>query len=236
MRKRWFGAGLLLTVLVGCAGTQPVQKPQPLNTDEEKTLYALGLVLGKNISVFSLSPTELDLVKRGLSDAITGNKPEVELETFGPKIDELAKTRGKVRAEKEKGGAQAFLDKASKEPGAVKTDSGMIFFSITEGTGALPTATDTVKVHYRGTLTDGTEFDSSYKRNEPASFPLNQVVPCWTEGLQKVKVGGKARLVCPAAIAYGDEGRPPVIPGGATLNFEVELIEIQAPAPIEAPK
>jgi FKBP-type peptidyl-prolyl cis-trans isomerase FkpA len=96
-----------------------------------------------------------------------------------------------------------------------------------EGTGATPKATDTVRVHYRGTLTDGKEFDSSYKRNEPVEFPLNQVISCWTEGVQMMKVGGKARLICPAATAYGDAGRPPVIPPGATLIFEVELLGVQ---------
>jgi FKBP-type peptidyl-prolyl cis-trans isomerase FkpA len=101
----------------------------------------------------------------------------------------------------------------------------LIYREVSAGSGASPQATDTVKVHYRGTLIDGTEFDSSYKRNEPAQFPLNQVIPCWTEGVQKMKVGGKARLVCPSSIAYGDQGRPS-IPGGAALLFDIELLEI----------
>jgi FKBP-type peptidyl-prolyl cis-trans isomerase FkpA len=121
---------------------------------------------------------------------------------------------------------ESFLDKAAKEPGAVKTPSGLIYTEVEPGSGPSPLATDTVKVHYRGTLMDGTEFDSSYKRNEPAEFPLNNVIPCWTEGVQRMKAGGKARLVCPANIAYGPEGRPPVIPGGATLIFEIALIDV----------
>lgn len=104
--------------------------------------------------------------------------------------------------------------------------SGLIYKELTKGTGPSPVATDTVKVNYRGTLPDGTEFDSSYKRNEPAQFPLNQVIPCWTEGVQKMKVGGKSKLVCPAGIAYGPDGRPPVIPPNATLVFEIELLSI----------
>ena|ERR1700733_898384 len=121
---------------------------------------------------------------------------------------------------------QAYLDKAAAEPGAVKTASGLVYRELRAGTGASPSASDTVKVNYRGTLVDGTEFDSSYKRNEPISFPLNGVIPCWTEGVQKMKVGGKSQLVCPSSIAYGDRGSPPVIPGGATLIFEVELLGI----------
>lgn len=121
---------------------------------------------------------------------------------------------------------ESFLDKAAAEPGAVRTSSGLIYRELTPGNGPSPSATDVVTVNYRGTLTDGTEFDSSYKRNEPAQFPLNRVIPCWTEGVQKMKVGGKAKLTCPAAIAYQDRGAPPTIPPGATLVFEVELLKI----------
>jgi FKBP-type peptidyl-prolyl cis-trans isomerase FkpA len=120
----------------------------------------------------------------------------------------------------------AFLEKAAAEPGAIKTASGMVYREITPGTGPSPSASDMVTVNYRGALTDGTEFDSSYKRNQPAQFPLNQVIPCWTEGVQRMKVGGKSQLVCPSDIAYGDGGRPPTIPGGATLVFEIELLSI----------
>jgi FKBP-type peptidyl-prolyl cis-trans isomerase FkpA len=123
-------------------------------------------------------------------------------------------------------GSQAYLEKAAAMPGAIRTASGMVYRELEAGRGPSPKATDEVKVHYRGTLVDGTEFDSSYKRNEPATFPLNQVIPCWTEGLQKMKVGGKAQLVCPSGIAYGDRGSPPEIPGGATLIFEIELLGI----------
>jgi FKBP-type peptidyl-prolyl cis-trans isomerase FkpA len=122
--------------------------------------------------------------------------------------------------------SKAALDKAAAEPGAVRTESGLVYRELTTGTGESPKPTDTVTVHYRGMLVNGTEFDSSYKRNEPAGFLLNRVIPCWTEGLQKMKVGGKSRLVCPASLAYGDRGAPPSIPGGATLIFEVELLGI----------
>ncbi len=114
----------------------------------------------------------------------------------------------------------------AKEKGAVVTPSGLVYLSLKEGTGASPTAADTVKVHYKGTLANGTEFDSSYKRGEPAQFPLGGVIPCWTEGVQRMKLGGKAKLTCPAAIAYGSRGAGGVIPPNATLQFEVELIDI----------
>jgi FKBP-type peptidyl-prolyl cis-trans isomerase FkpA len=115
--------------------------------------------------------------------------------------------------------------KAAAAPGAVKLPSGLVYRELKAGTGASPKATDKVKVHYRGTLINGKEFDSSYKRNAPAEFPLDGVIKCWTEGVQKMKLGGKSALVCPADIAYGDGGRPG-IPGGATLLFDVELLGI----------
>jgi FKBP-type peptidyl-prolyl cis-trans isomerase FkpA len=120
----------------------------------------------------------------------------------------------------------AYLEQAAAEPGAQKTASGLIYRELTPGNGPSPTAANTVRVHYRGTLVDGSQFDSSYDRNQPAEFPLTGVIPCWTEGVQKMRVGGKSKLVCPAEIAYGAAGRPPAIPGGATLVFEVELLGV----------
>ena len=116
---------------------------------------------------------------------------------------------------------------AAKEPGAVVTASGLVFRSLKDGTGPSPTATDTVKVHYRGTFPDGREFDSSYKRNEAIEFPLSGVIKCWTEGVQKMKVGGKAKLTCPPSIAYGERGAGTAVPPNATLHFEVELLGIK---------
>jgi FKBP-type peptidyl-prolyl cis-trans isomerase FkpA len=198
-------------------------------TDEQKTIYALGLSIHRSLSQFDLSPSEVDLVKQALTDA-AAKKPALDLSTWGPKIQGLAQTRTARVAEQQKTASRAYLEKAATEPGAVKTDSGLIYREISAGSGASPSATDTVKVNYRGTLVDGTEFDSSYARNEPAQFALNSVIACWTEGLQKMKVGGKAQLVCPSDIAYGDAGRPS-IPGGATLIFEIELLDIVAAAP-----
>jgi FKBP-type peptidyl-prolyl cis-trans isomerase FkpA len=122
--------------------------------------------------------------------------------------------------------ADATLEAAAKDAGAVVTASGLVYKSLKDGTGASPKASDTVKVNYRGTFPDGKEFDSSYKRNKAIEFPLGNVIPCWTEGVQRMKVGGKAKLTCPAAIAYGSRGAGGVIPPNATLLFEVELLGI----------
>ena len=217
----------LLAVLAVLVAAAPARAggPEP-KTDDEKTLYALGLALARNVGPFTLTEKELDLVKAGLTDGVLNRKPQVDLETFGPKIQTLAQARAAASAETEKKASQAFLEKAAAEKGATKTPSGLIISEIKPGTGDLPKPTDTVKVHYQGTLIDGTVFDSSIKRGEPATFPLNGVIKCWTEGLQRMKVGGKGRLVCPSDIAYGDRGSPPTIKPGATLVFEVELLDI----------
>jgi FKBP-type peptidyl-prolyl cis-trans isomerase FkpA len=194
-------------------------------TDDQKTIYALGLSMYRSLAPFDLAPAEIELVKRAFSDAIAG-KPAIDLNEWQGKIPALVQSRSARGAEKEKANAKIYLAKAAEEPGVVKTGSGLIYKDLQPGTGASPQASDTVKVNYRGTLIDGTEFDSSYKRNQPAQFPLGSVIRCWTEGVQRMKVGGKARLVCPSDIAYGDVGRPPTIPGGATLIFEVELLEV----------
>ena len=207
------------------SGTAAKSTGPALSTDEQKTIYALGLQVYRSLAQFDLSPAEVELVKRAIGDAAAG-KPAVDVNEWGPKFQAFEQARAARVAEKQKTASNAYLAKAAAAPGAKKTDSGLIYTDLRHGTGASPSASDTVKVNYRGTLIDGTEFDSSYKRNQPAQFPLSGVIRCWTEGVQKMKVGGKARLVCPSGIAYGDKGHPPVIPGGATLIFEIELLEI----------
>jgi FKBP-type peptidyl-prolyl cis-trans isomerase FkpA len=210
---------LLVMPVAAPAATQP-------KTEEDKTFYALGLAISQNLAVFNLSEAELEMLKAGLTDGVLGNPHAVELPAYGPKLQELQRTRTAATAAKEKKAGEAFLAKAAAEKDAIKTPSGAVVTILRAGTGDSPQATDKVKVHYHGTLTDGTVFDSSVQRGEPITFPLNGVIRCWTEGLQQMKVGGKARLVCPPDTAYGDRGSPPRIKPGATLVFEVELLEI----------
>ncbi len=200
-------------------------------TDEQKAFYALGIGMSKQlVQLQPLTPDEIQFITMGLADALANKPPKADPETYGPKLREIAQARMKTAGEEQKKKGAEFIEKAAKEKSAKKTESGLVYQETTPGTGEQPKATDTVKVNYRGTLIDGTEFDSSYKRNQPATFPLSGVIKCWTEGLQLMKVGGKSKLICPSDIAYGDRGSPPLIKPGSTLVFEVELLSIEAPA------
>ena len=229
MRHPLFSLALL--ALVACSPTEP---PAPaasaqsgdLSTDQDKTLYAIGLVLGERVAQFKLSSDELDVVSQGLKDVALGNDPKVELEVYGPRIQALMEERMQAVAVAEKQASDAWVAEQAAQPGAQRSATGVVVIPMTEGTGANPTADSTVRVHYHGTLRDGSVFDSSVQRGEPISFSLNGVIPCWTEGVQKIKVGGKSKLVCPADTAYGDQGQGS-IPGGAALAFEVELLAIE---------
>ncbi|MBI5848234.1 MAG: FKBP-type peptidyl-prolyl cis-trans isomerase [Nitrospirae bacterium] len=196
-------------------------------TEEQKTLYAIGLSVAKSLVPFSLTPAELEFVKQGLTDAITGSKPGIELSAYNTRIQEMARARRKVQGEKLEPENKAALEKVAAEKGAVKTASGLVYLSLREGTGTGPMAADTVRANYRGTLPDGREFDSSAKRGKPLEFKLESVIKCWSEGLQMMKPGGKAIIACPAALAYGDIGAGDLILPGATLTFEIELLEVK---------
>jgi len=216
----------VLALVLGAALATPAAA-QELKTDEQKTLYALGLILSQNLASFSLSAADLDLVKAGMTDGILKKDPKVTLEDWGPKIQGLQTSRLAVAAAAERKTGETFLAKAAAEKGATKTASGLIITTLTAGMGAAPKASDKVKVHYQGTLADGTVFDSSVQRGEPITLPLTGgIIKCWSEGVPMMKVGGKSRLVCPPDLAYGDQGRPPRIKPGATLVFEIELLEI----------
>jgi FKBP-type peptidyl-prolyl cis-trans isomerase FkpA len=220
MKVKVFCLAALLSI--GLSGARAAD----LANDEQKSLYALGVAISQSLNDFALSESDLEIVKSGLSDGVLKRTLKVDMQTYKPKIQQLVQSRAAVVAEKEKKAGAAFLAKAAAEPGVKKTASGAIVTVLKEGKGPSPKAADTVKVHYQGTLVDGTVFDSSVQRGQPATFPLGNVIKCWAEGVQEIKVGGKSRLVCPSDIAYGDRGSPPAIKPGATLVFEVELLEI----------
>lgn len=219
---------LLLCAALACA-IPTIAAAQELKTDDDKGFYALGFNLSQQLSMLNLTPEEFATVKAGFEDGALKKEPKTDVKDNFAKMQQKLRDRisanATATAAAEKKVGLEYRDKAAKEKGATKTASGMVFQEIKAGTGEQPKATDKVKVHYTGMLTDGTVFDSSVQRNQPATFPLNGVIKCWTEGLQKMKVGGKAKLVCPSDLAYGDRGRPS-IPPGATLVFEVELLEI----------
>jgi FKBP-type peptidyl-prolyl cis-trans isomerase FkpA len=212
---------------------QPGGKPDPKAakvTPDNSTLYALGALAARNLTELSLTPAQVAMMERGMADALAGKKLAVDVAAYEPKVQEFAKAKVAAAGEARKAREANVAAEYAAKPGAVKTPSGLVYIPVKAGTGASPAATDKVKVNYEGKLVDGTVFDSSYKRGQPVEFGLNQVIPCWTEGVQKMKVGGEATLVCPPSIAYGERGAPGAIPPNATLVFKVELLGV-APVP-----
>ena len=201
----------------------------------DKTLYALGVLVSRNFATFQLTEAEFARVRAGLVDGFH-NKPEAATaDTELPQIQALQRTRMAALTQHQKEIGQAYLDKAVSAPGATKTASGMVYTRLTEGSGPSPLRTDTIKATYEGRLIDGTVFDSSAQHGgQPTAFPVGNIIPCWTEALQLMKAGGKSRVVCPPALAYGDRGRPPKIMPGATLVFDIELVSIEPPPPAAA--
>jgi FKBP-type peptidyl-prolyl cis-trans isomerase len=204
-----------------------------LETQSEKASYAIGLEMGASLHAFS-SDLDLPSLIQGITDTLTDRTVLMESADARAAVMEFARAaqegmneRRTEMAEKNLVEGQAYLASNGDRDGVVTTATGLQYEVITAGDGASPTATDQVTVHYRGTLIDDTQFDSSYDRNEPATFPVNGVIPGWTEGLQQMKVGGKSRLVAPSELAYGEAGSGPVIGPNATLVFEVELLSIQ---------
>jgi FKBP-type peptidyl-prolyl cis-trans isomerase len=218
----------------GTAEIAPPAKPAP-TTQESLARFSYGLgfyQIGKQMKEAEVQ-LDVGLLSQGVQDALNGTNAkytEDELRDAGEVLQKMVAERMEAK-EKEAGAkaeseGKAFLEANKAKPGVKTTASGLQFEITKEGTGATPKPTDTVKVHYTGTLIDGTKFDSSVDRGEPAEFPLDRVIPGWTEGLQLLKVGGKAHLVIPSALGYGERGYPPKIPGNSTLVFDVELLEI----------
>ena len=229
---------LLLVMFVACgkAASESAVKPlksQDLDNQKKKVSYAIGLDIGKNFKERAMD-LDMDILIQGLRDAQGSGQPLLGSEEIQKVMTQFQQDMMKVEQEKRSGQAQvnkakeeAFLKENAKKPGVKVTASGLQYMVISNGTGPQPKATDTVKVHYRGTLLDGTEFDSSYKRNQPAVFPLNGVIKGWTEALQLMKVGSKWQVFLPASLAYGEHGAGQVIGPNATLIFDVELLGIE---------
>ena len=220
-------AAALILALPACAAEPKPAAEVKLDTEDAKILYAIGYAVSqRGVATLKLNEAELETVKAGFADGALGQKGKIDMDVYGGKLNEWAQARITAGAGENKKTGVAFLEKTAKEEGIKKTGSGLLYKMVKEGTGPTPTPTDRVKVHYTGTLIDGTVFDSSVKRDTPAEFGLNQVIPCWTEGMQFLKTGGKIKLYCPADIAYGDRATGS-IPPGSTLIFDVELLEVR---------
>ena len=229
------------TPAVHNAGEQKAASAQSevSGAEEAKTLYALGVLISRNLQDFQLTPEEFERVKSGLIDGFNHRADQVDLALDTPKVQALRRTRMARTVELRVKDGQAYLDKAAALSGARKTASGLVMVPIKPGAGAKPTKDDAVLVRYQGKLIDGTIFDAS--KSEPVKFGLTAVIPCWMEALPLMKIGEKSRIVCPPNLAYGLHGAPPKIASQSTLDFEVELVAIapasaSAPPPAQAPQ
>ncbi|HXV75845.1 MAG TPA: FKBP-type peptidyl-prolyl cis-trans isomerase [Candidatus Polarisedimenticolaceae bacterium] len=219
--------GALLFAFAGAGAADPA-------TEDQKLLYALGMALAAKVPAFDPTTEEIAMIQAGITDHLQGNEHKVDMAVYAAKLDAFMQGKMAAVADREKTAGAKFRDEMAAKDGATKTDSGMIYFELQPGNGAQPTASDTVRIHYHGTRVDGTVFDSSVERKEPVEFAVNGVVPCFAEGLTKMKVGGKNKIVCPPELAYGDRGYGGIKPG-STLVFEVELLEVVQPQPAATP-
>lgn len=226
---------LATCLLVAFAAVGAVWAADPeLKTDDDKTIYAIGLFLAQRnqLGAFAFTPAEVEVLKAGVSDGALGVTPKIDLQSYMPKVQAMAQKRitatqtATAAAEKKKG--KEYMDKiTAAKPGIKKIPSGVLMDITAEGTGKNPVPTDRVKVNYKGTTIDGHVFDSSEKHGGPYETVVNgDIIKCWTDALVYLKPGGKATVYCPPDTAYGDQGRGAEIPPGATLIFDLELVEI----------
>lgn len=216
--------------------------PSDLQSDAQKFGYAIGVDIGKSLSPVK-DDVDIDALVKGLEETVAGKEPRMSDETREKVKTEISSKLQKKQMEERlaKAGAAKeagakFLEENGKREGVKTTASGLQYEIITEGAGESPKKEDNVTVHYKGTLIDGTEFDSSIARGQPATFPLGNVIPGWTEGLQLLKAGGKAKLYIPSELGYGERGAGAKIGANETLVFEVELIKIEKNEPVKTPK
>ena len=218
--------GSLVPVVALPLGVSCNQQDVKPKTEEDKTFYAMGSLMGTRLKSIELNDNEINMIVQGLKDSAKGVSTDIDLAKYRGEVQNVFRNRMQKNTDKFKQDGETYVAKYVAT-GGTKSDKGFAYKILKEGTGAKPKATDTVKVHYHGTLIDGKVFDSSVERGKEVSFPLNRVIKCWTEGMQLVGVGGKIQLVCPSELAYGDHGAPPKIPGGSTLVFDVELFSIE---------
>jgi FKBP-type peptidyl-prolyl cis-trans isomerase len=219
----------------GSPGARALKK-ENLDSQMKKVSYAIGLDIGKNFKARSMA-IDLDVMLQGLRDGQQGGEPllkdneiQAVMTQFQQEMMKAEQDKRQLLGGENKAKEEVFLKENAQKPGVKVTASGLQYRVLSEGTGPLPKESDTVRVHYRGNLLDGTEFDSSYKRNEPAVFPLKGVIKGWTEALQLMRVGAKYQVFIPSRLAYGENGAGQVIGPNATLVFEVELLGIEKPA------
>ena len=228
---------LVCLYLLAASGAASAQVP---DSEDGKAVYALGLAVAQNLKAFNLSADEVKILVSALSSGLANEKPALDFKIYKDKLDALAQSRMAARAATEREASAKFLADAASQKGAQKRASGLIYQETKVGSGEAPTSKDKVKVEYTGKRRDGSVFDSSVTRGKPAEFPLSRMIPCWTEGLQLMKPGGKAVITCPADLAYGDTGLPPgagdMIAPGAALRFEVELLGVEKGAGEEPPE
>lgn len=216
----------LVAIIASLTASQALAQVK-VETDTEKAIYLIGVDFGQRLQPLYLTDEEVQIIAKGLRDQTAGKAMQLDPAVYGPKLTALQEERAKKALAEEAPKAAAYIKEQAKQDGAKQTSSGLIFTEVEAGSGKSPSEGSKVSVHYTGTLRDGQVFDSSVARGQPAEFVIGQVIKCWNEALPMMKVGGKAKLVCPAEIAYGDGGVPGAIPPGAVLTFDVELLSVE---------